>query len=228
MADKPMTGQQAAARLLRALDVADNLSHEEAQAQISALVDAERAGQDVDADPAYAELLHHLDRCDGCMEIYAGLAEDIATLVGEEELLPSLSLTPPSFFAPARQTESIVLRVLRGIARQFELTLVPPRLVPTIATLSGGQRINLFADRLGEVLGAPLLAVTLSIKDSMANLQITIREGAAGTRWQVHFTAGDMVRMATTDERGTVYFSDVPAADLQTIALRCVELLAEP
>jgi predicted anti-sigma-YlaC factor YlaD len=218
----------AAARLLQALDATDDLDCEAAEAQIPALVDAERAGEDVDRDPAYATLLHHLDRCESCMESYVQLAEAMEALTGETEMQPQVALTPPSFFQPARQSESVTLRVLRGIVRRFELTLAPPRLAPAIATLSGGQRANLFADRLPEVAGDPLVAVTLEAGSQQSiDVSVAIREAAPGKSWQVQLVAGDTQRTATTDAGGVARFAGLAHTSLQEITLLCSELPVE-
>ena len=56
----PTTAQ---ARLAQALLAQDNLSHEEAEALMPALIDAEFAGEDVDQQPRFVPLLRHLDQC---------------------------------------------------------------------------------------------------------------------------------------------------------------------
>src|SRR5262249_17868841 len=156
----------------------DDLTCEEAQAQLPALVEAERAGVDVDAMREYAALLRHLDRCADCMELYTELAEDLESLVGEAEPRPQAQLKPPAFFTPARQTENVVLRVLRGVQRRFEFTLPAPRLAPQIATLSGGQQKVLFGDTLTEVPGAPFASLSLSGESGSAELLVAVREAA--------------------------------------------------
>jgi len=217
---------QPSARLRQALAAPDELDCAAAREQIPALVDAERAGQDVDAAPTFAALLRHLDHCASCLALYAELAEDLDALVGEAETLPPIQPSPPSFFTPVRQREGLVLRVLGGQRRRFELILAPPRLAPAIATLSGGQRASLFQDSLVEVAGAPLVAVTLSVGEGTAELLVAIREATAGARWQVRLAVGDDLRSAVADERGIARFGGLPAP-LPEITLTFAELPAE-
>src|SRR5689334_5993795 len=80
MTDEPTEEQ--AARLLKALEAQDDLSCEEARTGLSALVEAEAAGVDVDAAPEFAALLRHIDHCEGCTELYAQLAADLEALAG--------------------------------------------------------------------------------------------------------------------------------------------------
>jgi hypothetical protein len=218
---------QQAARLLDALSAPDDVTCEQARAQVPDLVDAERAGQDVDEAPEYVALLQHLGSCEDCTALYAELAEDLEALLGEEEVLPQIRPAAPAFFAPARDSESVVLRVLRGLTRRFELTLAPPQLAPAIATLSGGQQANLFNDRLGEVKGEPFVVVTANVDEGRAAVRVAIREASAEARWRVRLTAGDIERAAITGAQGSVQFDDLPVAGLQELTLYCAELLAE-
>ena len=221
------SGQQVAKRLLEALDTNDELDCEDAEAQIPALVDAELSGEDVDNDPAYAALLRHLDRCEKCMELYVKLAEEMEALTGAVEIPPQVSLTPPSFFLPARQSDSVILRVLRGLTRRFELTLTPPQIAPALPTLSSGQRVELFSDRLPEVPGEPLAVVTLHVAEESADLLVALRETGPPKHWQVQLTIGDVTHSQATDERGIARFSGLPRKDLQQLTLLWSELPAE-
>jgi hypothetical protein len=190
-------------------------------------VDAERAGEDVDAAPEYAALLRHLDHCADCTTLYAEVSEDLEALVGEADKLPRVRPAAPTFFAPARESDNVILRVLRGMARRFELTLAAPRLAPAIATLSGGGKANVFSDRLSEVQGHPFVGVTLRPDNDRAELAVAIREASAATRWRVRLMTGDIVREATTDAQGIARFTDLPVAGLREINLHCAELVAE-
>lgn len=224
MTIKTATAAQAAARLLQAIDAPDDLSCDEAQALLPAFVEDERAGVDVDAAPEYAALLQHLDRCAECMELYSTLAEDLEALASEEEPQPLPPLTPPSFFSPVRQSETVVVRILRGITRRFELALAIPKLVSSVATLSGGQRTNLFSDTLTELDGAPLVSISLLAENGVADVIVAVREAAAPTRWQVQLINGDDVRTAATDAQGIARFAGLAAQSLQDVTVSCVEI----
>jgi hypothetical protein len=226
MTRESATGQRAAARLLQALDAPDDMNCEQARVQLPAFVEAEYIGQDVDTLPEYAALLQHLDRCPDCIALYTELAEDLEALVGEDDVLPAAHPSPPSFFGPARQSERVVLRVLRGIARRFELSLAAPQLAPAIATLGDGQRATLFSDSVAEVPGAPLVAVSLSGEAASAELVVAISDPAVATRWQVQVIAGDIAHTATTDEHGIARFSGLEVADVPDLIVGFSEIAA--
>lgn len=227
MAHNVINEQQAAARLLAAIDETDELDCEHAEAQIAALVEAEQAGVDVDRNPEFAALLQHLDGCERCMELYAGIAEDIEAVAGETGTLPIATLNPPSFFESARENDSVILRVLQGLTRRFELILTPPRLVPTIANLGSGERVELFADRLPEVQGAPLVAATLNAGEESIGLLVALREATPSSRWEIQLTIGSVTHTQTTDERGIARFSGLPPEALQQLKLLWSELPAQ-
>jgi predicted anti-sigma-YlaC factor YlaD len=94
-----------AARLHQALAGRSEHDCATAQRQIAVLLDAERAGQDVDAMPAFAALLRHLDRCAACLALYAALAEDLDALL-DLAGLPPLPPSPPAFFTPVWRRQS--------------------------------------------------------------------------------------------------------------------------
>jgi predicted anti-sigma-YlaC factor YlaD len=95
-----------AARLRQALAWSGEHDCAAAQRQIAVLLDAERAGQDVDAMPAFAALLRHLDRCAACLALYAALAEDLDALLDLASSPPQLPPSPPAFFTPVRQRQT--------------------------------------------------------------------------------------------------------------------------
>lgn len=212
---KSVTEQQGAERLLQALNEPDELSCAEARELIPALVEAEQAGEDVDANPQFAALLRHLDHCPECPELYAQLAEDLEALTGADAVLPPVPLTAPDFFTPARQSKNIILRLLRGLKRGFELDLAIPSLTPAGALLSGGERASLFSDRLPELAGNPQVIVALESEPDAPKLLVAVREGGALTRWRVQLQIGDQVYTAHTNERGIAQFSGFSIAQLQ-------------
>jgi predicted anti-sigma-YlaC factor YlaD len=224
MTNKTATAAQAAARLLQALDTPDDLTCDEAQTLLPAFVEGERAGLDVDAAPDYAALLRHLDHCAECMELYTTLAQDLEALAGEEEPQPLPPLTPPSFFSPMRQSETVVVRILRGMTRRFELALAIPKLVPSVATLSGGQRTKLFSDTLTELDGAPVVSISMLAENGVADVMVAVREVTAPTRWQVQLINGDDVQTATTDTQGIARFGGLAVQSLQDVTVSCVEI----
>lgn len=224
MAPKPTNSRAAAARLLDALSAHDQLSCEQVQDRLQALVEAELAGVDVDAVPEYAQILHHLDQCEDCAGLYTALAEDLSAFVDTTETLPSEPATAPSFFPPVRQDEHVVLRIFGDAIRRFELALRMPQLAPSVATLGSGSRVTLFTDTLSELNGSPVFSVALSAEGDVAELLVAIREAQATPRWQIQFKAGDVVRTTTTDERGIAVFAQLPLASLQLLTLTCTEL----
>lgn len=225
MPRKRRTGQQAE-RLLQALQATDDLTSAHVRDLLPAFVAAEQAGEDVDRDPAYAALLRHLDRCEDCMALYTDLAEDLEALADEEQQLGQAPLTPPSFFTPARQANNAVVRVIKGLKRRFALDLAIPALAPARPTLGDRQRATLFADNLAELPGAPLVSVSISANEGLAELLVAIREASAETRWRVRLVLGDTVRAATTDERGIARFDRLPVEGLEGLTLICSEITA--
>ena len=97
---------QEAQQLLQALERSSGLSHDQAQELLPAFVEAERAGEDVDSLPEYAELLRHLDTCGTCMEFYLSLAEDLETLVETDAPIP-MSPIPSGLFTPKPVAEPL-------------------------------------------------------------------------------------------------------------------------
>ncbi len=228
MTRKPINEQEAIERLNRALETpADDLTHEQAEALLPALIEAERAGEDVDSSPRFAALLSHLEQCDDCLDLYEQMAEDMEALVGEAETLPTVALEPPTFFAPVRQSEKFALRLLQQVKRGFEFTFQLPALGPAAATLGKGTRESLFADNVREVEGAPHVSVAIGGSDEAAELGIAVRDLVHQGRWRIELTVGEQTFSAITDEHGIARFKDLKVAGLDDIILRCVELPAQ-
>lgn len=222
MTRKAMTLQQIA-RLQQAIESASELTCEQVRTALAAFVAAERDGVDVDADPAYAALLRHLDSCADCNALYAKIAEDLAALVGPSEVLPQAELTPPTFFTTARQNDAVMLRVIKGRRRRFELDLALPLFAPVITTL-GSSWAMLFSDSLIEVDGAPLVSVAMRANTDAIELLVSVRD-PAGTRWQVQFVLGDATDSVATDSRGSAHFGDLALAGLSELRLSIGELV---
>lgn len=226
MPDPRTSAEAAAARLAQALSAQDDLSHEQAERLIPGLVAAERAGEDVDGDPAFAALLRHLDRCADCLSRYEQLADDLAAVMGEGEPLPQVTPPSPGFFPePVRKGDHLLLEVMRGALRRFSLTFDLPRLAPSLATLSGQRPI--YADSLTEVEGAPLLALTVGREAGAAWLQVAIRQLGRPTRWRLMLDVGGQTVTATTDERGMARITLSPDLALGEVRLHCEELPVE-
>lgn len=234
MTNNPITEQEAAQRLYQALTTVDPLTPEEAQALLPALVEAERAGVDVDGDPTFAALLQHLDHNDESMALYLELSEDLELALDPEVDLPAAP-SPPTFFTtpPARASEKVVLRLLQGLRRRFELTLAMPNLAPRVATLGSGgsndqpRREHLFSSTLDEIAGKPLMVVSLHITANVAELLVAVRDATPTTRWQVNLSLGDRIETAQTDAQGIARFTNLPVSDLQQVPdlrLTCAEV----
>ena len=215
MTAQPPNSNEAAARLLRALDTPDDLDCEQARALLPDLVDAEAAGVDVDTLPQYAALLRHLDTCADCMALYTELAADLEQMLGDAEPAAPLP-APPGLLAPARQAGGLVLRVLGRLRRAFELEL--PVMLPQPGTLSSA---SLFADTLPEVSGAPLFTLSLALgAGAVPDLIVSVGEAGAA-RWEVRVAAGAETRAATTDEQGIARFAGLALADGQLLRVTC-------
>lgn len=227
MSKQHISTAEAAARLAEALSAQDDLSHDQAEALLPALIDAEQAGEDVAGNAAFTAVLRHLDHCERCLNLYEQLADDRAAVVGEADLLPTIAPALPVFFpAPVRLGDHILLQVARGLIRRFTLTLDVPRLAPSLATLSGAQR-QLYSDRLGQVPGTPLLAVTVGRDAGSIWLQVAVREIGQKTTWQLQLDLGDQTLSAATDSRGIARFTLPPDVALGEVRLHCEELPVE-
>ncbi len=232
MTNNPITEQEAALRLHQALTAVDPLTPEQAQALLPALVEAEHAGVDVDSDPTFAALLQHLDHNEESMALYLELSEDLELALDPAADLPAVPV-PPTFFRTLRDTGKVVLRLLQGLSRRFELTLAMPNLTPRVATLGSGgsgdqpRREALFSSRLHEIAGKPLMAVTLHITGGVAELQVAVRDATPTTRWQVNLSLGDRSQTTQTDAQGIARFTNLLVSDLQqvqTLRLTCAEV----
>lgn len=223
MTPKPVDRQTAAVRLRDALATGTDLTCEQAQDDIPALVEAELAGVDVDTRPEYAQVLRHIDQCEGCAELYATLAEDLALVVDIEAAVPNAQPDQPAFFKPARESENVVLRVLQGALRRFELGLQLPRLLPSIATLGNKAQATLFTDALPELAGSPVVSVSLHAEGDSTTLVVAIREPTS-VGWHVQALIQGETRSAHTDQHGIARFPQVPVSGLLELTLICSEL----
>jgi hypothetical protein len=224
----PMTDQprdrQAAERLRQAFEPsADSLTHEQAEALLPAFVEAELGGEDVDSDPAFAELLQHLDHCERCTSLYAALAEDMAVFTSDAPDPPQVTAAAPEFFTTVRSSEGVILRVLRGLVRRFELELAMPRFGPSLATLSGDQ-MQLLDDTLVDVTGTPRITIVLEVGTASATLRAVLRDATSSRPWQVQLMGGDFLRTVVTNERGVATIADIPLDNLESVTLRYSEL----
>lgn len=228
MAERRQTEWEQQERLLQTLAEDTALSCEQSEELLPALVQAEAAGEDVDSDPAYAALLHHLDTCPDSAAKYAALVADLATITAPAPATSaSPAMAPPRFFqpAPVRQTERFTLRVWNGIARAVELLVSPPALVPKLATLSRSKSETLFSDRVTELPGDPLVVVMLTAQEQDGLIQVAVRDATAGTRWQVQLTIGAERLEQTTNTQGVAQFPGIALAGLSQMTVTCAELV---
>lgn len=216
--------RMAAVRLLRALEAADDATCAEIEPLLPAFIEAEQTGVEVEADPTFARLLAHLDHCEHCVERYVALSEELEDLTRaaeepDEQPMPKTSSTS----AESRPQAGVVLRVLRGLSRRFELLLAVPQLSPAVATLGPGNEVPLFTDTLNDVAGAPRLRVVVSARAPHPQVQVIVRE-ADQRRWQVQLTAGAKLYTAQTDDRGVAIFPVVDVEGSGSLLVRCSEL----
>jgi hypothetical protein len=115
----------------------------------------------------------------------------------------------------------VVLHVLGGVLRRFQLALRVPTLNTATATLSG---TSLFVSELPEVTGKPLVSVVLRPQGDFAELHVAIREAEGNQQWLVRLTAPGYEQTATTNEQGIAQFSGLPLANLGELTLECREL----
>lgn len=216
MTNKPEPNA-AAARFLRALEAPNPLSCEEACEQLPAFVEAEAAGQDVDADPAFAALLQHLDHCADCITLYEELAANFEAALNPAETLPALS-PAPTFFLPARQSQNVILTVLGALHEAFQLQLNVR--LPATGALSGAASANLFTDTLAEVAGTPLLIVSLVPGAAGQPPDLLVAVQNTTSRWQVTLATPGSNRDASTDAQGIARFAGVAIANGEQLELR--------
>lgn len=221
MTNQPHQGNDVASRILHSLNTIDDIGCTEAQDQLSALVEAEFAGQRVDAEPTFEQLLHHLDYCENCIALYEQLSKDFALLA---EPVDSLS---PQVVAEEHIGVGVVLRVFANITRSFELLFALPQIAPSVATLGVGQRVNVFASALPRVEGAPIVSVVLTLAETTALLQVAVQD-ATMSPWAIDLTVGSTKRYELTDNRGMARFTELPVTELSEITLRSTELRVEP
>lgn len=212
---KPVTEQEALAKLYQALNTPDDLSHAEAHKLLPALIEAEQAGQDVDTDPRFAVLLRHLENCSECLDLYERLSEDVEALIGAAEVLPPPPQAAPDFFKTVLSNESFVLRIFEGLKRMFTLDLARPSLASVSGVLSGGQRETLLSYQITDLPGSPHVVVALERAAQGLKLLVAVRESKATRRWKVQLQVDEHTYTAETNERGIAQFSEVSAAQIK-------------
>lgn len=214
----------AAARLLQSLTSTDELASTHADDVLPALVVAEQSGADVERDPAFAAALRHLEHCDRCLEQYERLSEELAALIEAGDApRTEVAPTPPTFFGPERERDGIIVRVLRGIARSFEIALPAPRLAPAVALLDGDGDQLLFTGALDDVSGPPRISIGMTGERGAPTLTVVIRDPVR-RQWQVQLAVGDGVRTVTTDASGGATFTGLAISPGESITVRCTEL----
>jgi hypothetical protein len=217
MSEQRNNDRRLVARLLDALQGDDPLTHAQVRALLPALIEAELAGDEIDARSDLAAAQRHLARCDECLGVYEQLLAELDAMA-EDAALPPVRLTPPQFFTPVRQTKNALLSMIKGALPRFQLELLLPPLQP-VEVMGVGKQETLFLSRLTELPDQPMFAVQLVRTDSGADVLVTLRQASRQTRWQVQLFQGDQVRSAVTDHEGRARFADLPAAGLDTIRL---------
>src|SRR6185436_9100197 len=118
----------------------------------------------------------------------------------------------------------VLLRIVHGLVRRFELTLSVPRLQPSVAVLSNQTNLTLFVDSLPEVRDTPLVAVSLRVIDEThSNLLVTIRTAEVQTHWRILVATGETIHTADTDGRGIAQFEELSLNNIQKLRLSCTE-----
>ena len=226
MTSSPQSDPQAE-RLLKALEQQPDLTCEEAQAQLSELVEAELAGVNVDLLPRFAALLRHLDTCEAdCLGLYADLSEKMAELAGlalKPVAAPRSAEMP--IFEKVRESVFATVLMLRDVASQFRMKLAPPLSVSPVPVYS--TNTLLFDGDLNEVGYLPRVTVSLTSGGEQSDLLVTVLTLDAPTRWEVRLTSGAVSRTAVTDETGMARFEAIPHVDLQNLTLDVVLLEGE-
>ncbi len=225
---EPLSAVEAARRLQAALTVADTLSCAEAEELLPALLEADHAGEDPEQNPGLRALLTHLDHCAACLDLYEQILNAEEAVVGAQERLSDYvpAYIPTFFSQPIPKGEYVLLQVLKGIQRRFELSFALPRLMPSIPTMSGQQR-TLYADTLAEVAGSPFLALQLTREPSGPQLQLALRDPGQAQQWRIELQLGEQTLTQITDARGMVRFALPADSALTAIKILCEELLTE-
>ncbi|MBA3944203.1 MAG: hypothetical protein H0X37_06520 [Herpetosiphonaceae bacterium] len=215
-------GAQQAARLWQALNETSSLACAEVAPLLDELIQAEAQDVDVERDPRFKPVLQHLNQCEQCTELYAEMSEDIAMVTSGPVVPVPAMLKPPVFFpaAATRQGQRWSLRVWQEVKRSFELLITPPQLAPKMAVLGSGEA--LVAERLDELPGTPLVAVTLTGTGEQPRLRVAVRDATPGTHWRIILTMGEHHAEAITDEQGVTDFV-LPPSPLAELRLSCTE-----
>jgi len=217
MKRKPVSELQAAEALQRVLNSTSDLSCEQAEKMLPALIEADMADVDVDEAPAFATLLAHLDHCAECTERYLVLSEDLMAQIGEAEVLPQARPARSPFFAPPRDIGDMILEVFRGLRRHFAVTIKMPDLGPASAALGSGPPQDLFSRTLAEVDGAPAISAVLEAYADPPVLRVVVREPGSIMRWRVQTQVGEHTYTALTDQRGRAQLTGFSVEQLRVI-----------
>ena len=169
----------------------DPLTHEQAKQLLPALVAAEQAGEDVDSDPRFADLLLHLEKNALSLDLYEALSS-----VADQ---PSAAASAPQFFTVPRQ--------------QYHLRVSIPSYNVNSATLSSGRRVTVFTGPLPAQPTAPQLILSLFVGDD-PYLEILALDDEPGMRWQVEIQIGPRSFRLQTNPAGEATLTGLALADL--------------
>jgi hypothetical protein len=235
MMSDPISAQQAAARLRDSLDADEPMTPEEVQALLPELIAAEQSGEHVDADERFAPLLRHLDANPESMAQYVRLSEDVTgdvtTILDEQEALPEATANPPFFFKAEPAPGTVIVSLLQGIYRGFEMLINLPDLQPALQSRSGvrseeGKTVQLFSDRVRAMTDTPQIDVMLHLFAGPAELVVTVGETPV-KRWQIDLSLDDRIYTARTDRHGVAHLFDLSVDELQeatAVRLTCTAL----
>jgi hypothetical protein len=209
-------------RLEQALQASSSLSCEHVQAQLELLVQAESAGEDVDNLEQFQGILNHLDSCEECIEIYEQLSEEVEDFFADDAPAFEQPQFIPNFFTPTRQTDTMKLHVLGGLAQRFRLWLRLPQFPLAQGTLSeDAKNYPLFVDEVHEMNNKPMVSVSLIEQDQQSALQVAISDLNNSGPWEVSIEHGDFQASQTSNEQGITTFTNVPFQNLSELTIHC-------
>lgn len=216
-----------AARLLKALEQRSDLTCEQAQALLPALVEAELSGADADDLPQFAALLRHLDTCEAdCVALYADLSAKMSAVLEEREGIAAAE-APVSAARPlqkVREVGQVALSLLRDVANGFRLELPLPRLA-SAGTLGTLDTERVFDETLTELDAQPQVMVVLGSSAAQRDLLVTVQAPDGPEHWQVDLTLGELSHSATTGAGGLARFTGLPLAEDQRLVLTITPLV---